>query len=151
MSHRVSKSRPSSVLRRQRLADRLSSFGLSNMIACSGCARSGSLCIVGRDSTRCVRYIERSVRCDGTFSAEKFDKISTQRLKLLEKVEKLRRRSAELLTKLTRQSAAEQRLLSQLKSISARQKLMLRREVQALEEFNALESAEAAVSGVEPF
>jgi hypothetical protein len=120
-------------------------------MACSGCAGSGSLCIVGRDSTRCIYYIERGVRCDGTFSAEKFNKVSTQQLKLLEKIEKSRRRSAELLTELIRQSAAEQRLLSQLKSIFIRQESILRRKVQALEELDALESAEAAVSGVELF
>jgi hypothetical protein len=151
MFHRINKSRSSSVLRRQRLADRLSSSGLPSMIACSGYVGSRSLCIVSRDSTRCVRYIKRGIRCDGTFSTEKFNKVSAQRLKLLKKIKKSRRRSAELLAELTRQSAAEQRLLSQLKSISTQQKSMLRREMQALEKLNALESSEAAVSGVELF
>jgi hypothetical protein len=109
------------------------------------------LCIINRDSTRCIYYIERDIRCDGTFSVEEFDKMLTQRLKLLKKIKKSRRRSAELLAKLIRQSAAEQRLLSQLKLILIRQKSMLRREVQAFKELDTLESAEAAVSGVEFF
>jgi hypothetical protein len=124
------------------------------MVACSFCSNAGAICTVGRDSSRCSRCVEKNLRCDGTFSVEEFDKISEQRRRLQVTVNESKRRSAELMAQLaaelTRQSTSSLRLRAQLKALSSRQDSMLRREVQALEELDALESAEAAVSGVEP-
>jgi hypothetical protein len=108
---RVSKLSTSS-LRRHQLIARLRASGLPSMVICSHCSHSDASCIVGRDSSRCVPCVKRGLKCDGTFSVKEFDKVSEERLKLLDQVEASRRRSAELVTRsaeltaeLARQSA----------------------------------------------
>jgi hypothetical protein len=68
--------------RRKVLATRVASEGKEVEMPCSGCATSGSLCVFSDSSTRCAECVRRSVRYDGNFSVNDFDRLSAEQRKL---------------------------------------------------------------------
>jgi hypothetical protein len=49
---------------------------------CSGCVTFGSLCVFSDSLTRCAECVRRSVRCDGNFSVDNFDRLTAEQRKL---------------------------------------------------------------------
>jgi hypothetical protein len=75
-SCRVTKPPPSR--RRQVLAARVLSEGLLAEMPYLAYAISRSLCLFSPHSIKCVDCVRCSVRCDGNFSADDFDRLTAE-------------------------------------------------------------------------
>jgi hypothetical protein len=60
------------------LATRVASKGKEVEISCSSCTTSGSLYVFSDSLTRCAECVRRGVRCDGNFSVDDFDRLTTE-------------------------------------------------------------------------
>jgi hypothetical protein len=63
---------------RKVLATRVASEGKEVEMLCSGCVKSGSLCVFSDSLTRCAECMRRGVRCDGNFSVDDFDRLTAE-------------------------------------------------------------------------
>jgi hypothetical protein len=79
-SYRVTK--PPLSRRWQVLAARVLSKGLLAEMLCSAYATSRSLCLFSPHSIKCADCVRYSVRCDGNFSTDDFDRLTTEQRKL---------------------------------------------------------------------
>jgi heterodisulfide reductase subunit C len=64
------------------LATRVAFEGKEVEMLYSGCATSRSLCVFSDSLTRCAECVRCSVRCDGNFSIDDFDRLTIKQRKL---------------------------------------------------------------------
>lgn len=148
---RVAKPARSSTLRRQKLIDRIESFGheLFGMGRCTPCQNSNSVCFVLDGCSKCSACTKKGVKyCDGTFSDEEFDSLTAQRNRLVEAARQKGAELAQLIAAVNKAHSERERLQREADSLLERQKQMLVREAESLDALDHVDPPEKASSTV---
>lgn len=156
--YRVAKVDRSSTSRRHSLISRIESFGRQkfDMGRCTPCQNSNSLCFILDGYSRCSSCMKKGVKyCDGTFSVEEFDALTAQRNRLQEaarqKDEELKgmlREAARIQEALSSANAERERLQRESDELLEKQRRMLVREAEALDELDSVDPPPIASSTV---
>ncbi|GIZ47209.1 hypothetical protein CKM354_001030800 [Cercospora kikuchii] len=140
----------SSTSRRHRLADFLDLQGTIMVRACSTCAKHKRVCKVHTRSGKCNECVRRGQRCDIKVTKSEFDRLRTEKEKLLKGIEDARRaqedarRALEAAHEASRVAfAREMRLRQQMDLIDRRADDAIAVEIANIEELEAEERAEA--------
>jgi hypothetical protein len=107
--------------RRQSLSARVRLQGVKADILCTPYAASGSLCYFSEASTKCSECVRRSVRCDGNFSADDFDRLYAEQ-------ERLERAQQDALERAVKDTAAAITLGRRIKALRKAKGKMIERE-----------------------
>ncbi len=112
------------------------------MSQCSRCSHRGFLYKVGKESSRCAKCVRSLAKCDcrDSFDVE-WRSLEQQENALEEKMRLTIVRANELHQELREQYARMKRLRKQKKFLKEHDSEMLRREIQSLDELNALDNS----------